>query len=161
MKYREWQEAKSEIEGKLHDLNKNPPTLSEEHWKAVTEQFHFFLDLFSEAGFVGYLTAIENQYWPEAYEASQRPWYEHHSGLGVVTIGWRKKVISISWDPKVTRQERPFGYVNKVVIETDDNVTHDYQSNRAVIHAWSRDKCLEYLQKLHASMVKYKKEHHV
>lgn len=77
---------------------------------------------------------IPNQYWPdaEAYReiALENPWWVVPVEGGRITIGWRKRVISIDWTESNRRGEI-----------THDDVT---KSTRHV-HAWSVGKAVEYL----------------
>lgn len=78
---------------------------------------------------------IENGYWPYAYveERKRNPWWLLETDIGVVVIGWRKRVISIDWTSVAVR-----------VIVTQDDVTKDETS----VHAYSYAKAVEYLSKL-------------
>lgn len=82
------------------------------------------------------LVRIENQYWPlhVNYDEMRRqyPWWAVHTEDGIITIGWRKRVIHIDWCLTSRR-----GLV------TEDDVTKDQRS----VHAWSMAKALEYLIK--------------
>lgn len=81
---------------------------------------------------------LENKYWPDAYvaERSNSPWWLVMTEFGPVEIGWRKRVISISWEDTPAR-----------VIVTEDNVTKE----ETFVHAWSYVKALEYLTALAAA----------
>jgi hypothetical protein len=78
---------------------------------------------------------IENGYWPYAYleERKRSPWWLLESNIGIVIIGWRKRVISIDWTSVAVRQ-----------VITEDDVTKDEMS----VHAYSYAKAVEYLAKL-------------
>lgn len=78
---------------------------------------------------------LPNGYWPDAYVELRRenPWWLVMTDLGAIKIGWRKRVISISWSDTALRKEI-----------TSDDVTKD----SALVHAWSVVKALEYLTAL-------------
>lgn len=78
---------------------------------------------------------IENKYWPESYIElrSKSPWWLAQTPVGLIQIGWRKRVISINWENTSVRQ-----------VVTADDVTKDDTG----VHAWSYIKALEYLTTL-------------
>lgn len=78
---------------------------------------------------------LMNDYWPRAYvkEIMESPWWLVKTPLGLVKIGWRKRVISISWEDTTIRK----------VVTTDD-VTKD----STMVHAWDTGKAIEYLKAL-------------
>lgn len=61
------------------------------------------------------------------------PWWNCQTDIGPVTIGWRKRVISIDWE------QGPLRY-----IVTEDSVTKDDR----MVHAWHYYKAVEYLHNL-------------
>lgn len=78
-----------------------------------------------------------NLYWPDHpnYDDMREkyPWWVIHvEGGGLITIGWRKRVICIDWS-----------MTNRRGIVTEDDVTKD----DTMVHAWTVDKALEYLRK--------------
>lgn len=92
--------------------------------------------LFLLAGIeVSKMHRLENQYWPESYvlERKNSPWWLAMTLAGPVTIGWRKRVISIDWEDTPVR-----------VIVTSDDVTKDL----TYVHAYSYAKAVEYLTAL-------------
>lgn len=92
--------------------------------------------LFEMAGFeVKSLHELPNGYWPESYVELRRdnPWWLAETEIGLVKIGWRKRVISIEW-PNTARR----------VIVTDDDVT----KHETLVHAYGYAKALEYLTAL-------------
>jgi len=97
------------------------------------------LALFQMAGFeVKSQHELPNGYWPDSYvELRQKnPWWLIETEIGLVKIGWRKRVIQISW------RDTPYR-----VTVTEDDVTKDED----LVHAWGYPKALEYLTKLKRS----------
>jgi hypothetical protein len=67
---------------------------------------------------------------------SQIPWYTVTTKKGVITLGWRKRVIEITWEPSVnTVAERLFP-------------GEDCTKMDRLIHAWGYEKAQEYITKL-------------
>ena len=97
--------------------------------RRVKELAHF-TEIFEAAGYpVGVFTPIKNEYWGEE---TSPPWFRVKTAIGEFIIGWRKRVISITW---------PRHLAAPPLFENED-VTQE--SN--LIHAWGRDKCIEYLR---------------
>lgn len=97
-----------------------------------------FKALFMLAGFTVKNThELTNRYWPDndhyAELRRNNPWLLVLTTDGPIVIGWRKRVISISWHDCDVR-----GYV------TEDEVTKDEE----MVHAYSYVKALEYLTEL-------------
>jgi len=90
----------------------------------------YFQKIFTEAGFQEiWLSPIENKYCPCN---SCAPWFEVVVNSIHFTIGWRKRVISIqSTDPRIVFDK----------IFPKEDVTKSPHE----IHAWGREKCIEYL----------------
>jgi hypothetical protein len=82
---------------------------------------------------------LANLYWPRAKKyleiRSNSPWWLVKTGSGLITIGWRKRVICIDWSDTG---------ISKIV--TDDDVTKD----SSMVHAYSLGKAAEYLKRLGA-----------
>lgn len=76
---------------------------------------------------------LKNQYGPDEYlkYKAENSWYLIKTPKGLIEIGWRKKVISITWD-----------FIDYIV--TKDEVTKD----KNCVHAWSYEKAIEYLREL-------------
>ncbi len=84
-----------------------------------------------------YVQEIKNQYWGDAYWARHLPWFKITTPKGIITVGWRKRVINIDWsesDIKIEAKE----------LFPDEDVTKFDQT----IHAWSLEKGREYINKL-------------
>jgi hypothetical protein len=75
---------------------------------------------------------LANGYWPDApaYDEVRCPWWLAMTRIGLIRIGWRKRVIAIDWDATKVR-----------VIVTSDDVT----KGDTMVHAWSIAKAVEYL----------------
>lgn len=81
--------------------------------------------LFEMAGFeVKSVHELPNGYWPDAYVELRRdnPWWLIETEIGLVKIGWRKRVISIDWSATPYR-----------IVVTEKDVTKD----ETMVHAWS------------------------
>jgi hypothetical protein len=78
---------------------------------------------------------LENNYWPKmpTYFDIATPWYLFRTPLGLIRIGWRKRVISIHWEDTPIRCE-----------VTADEVTKE----DTMVHAWTPEKAVEYLKEL-------------
>ena len=103
------------------------------------ENINTMIGLFHTAGFdMIWSTVFDNQYssHPVYYTS---PWLEVITSKGPITIGWRKRVISIDWsksDIKKTAEEM-----------FPDETSTKYDN---LIHAWGYDKAIEYLTKLNS-----------
>lgn len=80
-----------------------------------------------------YVQPIPNGYCNRAC-CEHRPWFQVTTRIGVIRIGWRKRVILIDWiaSAVTAKAEELF---------PDEDVTKDGR----MIHAWSYDKAREYL----------------
>lgn len=80
---------------------------------------------------------LPNEYWPRVPDYRQlrdeSPWWLVHTELGMVKIGWRKRVISIEWGRPEYR-----------CIVTKDEVTKDEK----MVHAYSYADAVKYLDEL-------------
>lgn len=93
------------------------------------------LECFEKAGCGPiYVKEIPNEYWRTMCE----PWLLVTTKIGPIKIGWRKRVINICWEDSdlKTKAEELF--------PKEDVTKHD-----RLIHAWSYDKAVEYLRKIH------------
>ena len=69
---------------------------------------------------------------------SMKPWYEVTTTKGVVKLGWRKRVIEISWEPNVT------GARTADALFPGEDVT----KVGCLIHAWGYEKAKQYLARI-------------
>lgn len=78
---------------------------------------------------------LVNCYWPNAptYDDARKPWWLAQTEIGLIRIGWRKRVLSIDWEATDHR-----------VIVTEDPVT----KQETMVHAWTTSKAVEYLTRL-------------
>jgi hypothetical protein len=100
---------------------------------AEDSNWEYFGGLFEKAGIeVINHWELPNGYWPKAYlETSMTsPWWLVQTSIGMIKIGWRKRVITIHWDATPLR-----------TIVTTDDVTKD----DTMVHAWGSEKAVEYL----------------
>jgi hypothetical protein len=92
--------------------------------------------LFEMAGFeVKSVHELPNGYWPEAYTELRRnnPWWLIETQIGLVKIGWRKRVINIDWSATAYR-----------IVVTEDDVTKD----ETMVHAYGYAAALKNLTNL-------------
>jgi hypothetical protein len=95
-----------------------------------------FMDVFSKAGInVLNMLSIPNGYCPCNVCP---PWFEVTTDVGIITIGWRKRVINIEW-----------GNNNYLHLFKAEDVTKDEHG----IHAWGYERAIEYLGRI----VKFRK----
>lgn len=89
------------------------------------------------AAFAAYIFVeeIPNGYCSRAC-CSQKPWYVVTTRKGRITIGWRKRVINIAWEPSVAGPAE--------MLFPQEEVTKLERS----IHAWGYDKAKQYVQRL-------------
>ncbi len=81
---------------------------------------------------------LHNGYWNRPDETGDYfPWWLVKTPAGLVEIGWRKRVIDISWNDTDIR-----------AVITKDDVT----KSETMVHAWSEEKALEYLKELRRQM---------
>lgn len=78
---------------------------------------------------------LANQYWPIApdYDSVRRPWWLAQTSLGLIRLGWRKRVLEIDWSA-----------TGIAAIVTEDDVTKE----STMVHAYRTAKAVEYLQRL-------------
>jgi hypothetical protein len=94
----------------------------------------FFENIFNLAGIkVLNHWELANEYWPKGYleTVASNPWWLVQTELGLVKIGWRKRVINIDWSATPLR-----------TTITEDDVT----KSATMVHAWNEEKAVEYLK---------------
>lgn len=87
----------------------------------------------------------ENGYYGECDD--RPPWFKVNVGVGQILIGWRKRVISIGWDKSLLHGKT----VSQIFPKEDVTKGRNY------IHAWSEEKCIEYLKKVRELSPPHKK----
>ena len=102
-----------------------------------------FREVFTQAGFkINYMDAISNQYCPCDGCA---PWFVVETEFGPITIGWRKRVISIDWSESIQTD----AHAREITAQFEgENVTKGSTS----IHAWGWDKAKEYLSRIRQTL---------
>lgn len=101
-----------------------------------------FDHIFEEAGFRAfYLHDIGNGYWPGCgYEDPYYlPWFQAHTAVGQIRIGWRKRVIAIDWSSTGRDLAHLF-------------VTEDVTKGPHDIHAWGYEKAIDYLRRVRVEL---------
>lgn len=68
------------------------------------------------------------------------PWYLFETDVGLIKIGWRKRVISVDWESTGIKWTRPI----------DPDVT----AGETFFHAYSYDKLYEYMKLLRGALTK-------
>lgn len=98
--------------------------------RAVSEQ-KYFSNIFEKAGFTTFfLTAILNEY---CSCEKCGPWFNIDTPYGKFKIGWRKRVINIEFEG-----------LNLSDLFKEEDVT----KGKDHIHAWGKEKAIEYLKKI-------------
>src|SRR5271154_4107471 len=72
---------------------------------------------------------LQNNYWPNHpdYFDIATPWYLFKTPLGLIRIGWRKRVISIHWEDTPIRCEVTVDPVTK-----EDDMVHAWNPEKAI-----------------------------
>ena len=78
---------------------------------------------------------LANGYWPDVptYDDVRKPWWLARTVLGLIRLGWRKRVLEIDWEDTGLRE-----------VVTADDVT----KSETMVHAYSQEKAVEYLKRL-------------
>lgn len=115
--------------------------LDPEQAKAKAEERQRLMALFGEkvddigAGRNIFVEEIPNGYCPR-WCCSQKPWYKVTTNKGIITLGWRKRVIEITWDASVA------GSADELFPGEDSTKIG------RLIHAWGYEKAQEYITRL-------------
>lgn len=119
----------------ISELIANTTTINDlEHQKSVKQQRENILKCF--LGTSIYVKEIPNGY----SKSNLYPWFEVTTPKGIIEIGWRHRVIHISWDKSDIEAKSENIFVNEETTKFDKTV-----------HAWGYEKATEYISKLLAS----------
>lgn len=116
----------------------------------------FFRAVFAEAGFQAVeLQAIANEY---LGADATVPWYLAETEVGQIKIGWLKRVTHIGWG-----EEGEEIRARNILGGWDVNLSRLFRKEEVTqgpgfIHAWSREKVVEYLGKIRNARVAHKHE---
>jgi hypothetical protein len=107
--------------------------------KITQGEIEFFDEILKEAGLGGFERRLIPAEYPDRPTA---PWFMVETDLGPVKIGYRRRVISIEWPHAEGLKD-----VDGEELFKDEGVTKDH----SLIHAWGKEKAVEYLKKLMAA----------
>lgn len=95
----------------------------------------YYREILDAAGYEKWLTTpIPNEYWPD-----DAPWCLARGPKGSLKIGWRKRVLNIDWE----------GLNQNSKLDTSKLFPgEDVTKGGTYIHAWGKEKAVEYLKKL-------------
>ena len=122
------------VEGIVNALNDESMNLDPEVKGQVAQDKREIVSLF--AGKQIFVEEVENEYAIKPY-ANHHPWYVVTTPKGRIKIGWRKRVLCISWD------ETTIEGTAKELFPDEDVTKFD-----KTIHAWGYDKAQEYIDVL-------------
>lgn len=95
---------------------------------------------------------------------AHRPWFMFHTPVGDIKIGWRKRVISITWmenfapfDMSIFDDEETTKYIGEKWFDGKSS-TNCPSSEQRTIHAWEYEKLYQYLVKVHQEVLPNKKK---
>lgn len=80
---------------------------------------------------------IPNEYCSRSC-CAHRPWFLFHTPIGDIKIGWRKRVINITFMEN-------FAQFNFAKLFADEDVTKRDEKGCRTIHAWGKEKMYQYL----------------
>jgi hypothetical protein len=105
--------------------------------KKVRQEYVYFREVFEKAGATGaLLKEIPNSYCPCE---TCGPWFVARLPYGDITIGWRKRVINIDWSSTKVDLSGLF-------------LEEDTTKGAHMIHAWGKDKAIDYVGRIHAAL---------
>ena len=72
---------------------------------------------------------LANGYWPDSpsYDSVRRPWWLFMTDVGLIQLGWRKRVLAIDWAACEVR-----GVVTDADVTKGDTYVHAYRVEDAV-----------------------------
>jgi hypothetical protein len=117
----------------LEELIKKDP----ESLEVAKEREKMIIDCFD--GREIFVKKIPNGYCSQSC-CKHLPWFEVTTSKGIITIGWRKRVICISWDNSIINSGAEELFPNEDVTKFDKT-----------IHAWGYDKAKAYIKVLLSS----------
>ena len=104
--------------------------------KVTQSEIAYFREILKEA----HLDDCDYRLIPAEYpDRPTAPWFMVETDLGPIKIGYRRRVISISWKHAEGLKE-----IDGRKLFEDEGVTTD----RALVHAWGKDKAVDYLNRL-------------
>lgn len=124
-----------EIADKLEDVLMRRTVMSDPEEIAKKKEEHDKLMACFPEGMAILAEELPNGYCPR-WCCSMRPWYRVTTQYGIFTIGWRKRVIEISWDAKVASTA-------DVMFPDETSTKFDH-----TIHAWDYEKAKQYIKRL-------------
>ncbi|HXC05521.1 MAG TPA: hypothetical protein VNZ86_12255 [Bacteroidia bacterium] len=127
--YAACREAQDKVTNVLRAIALESDPKAQEARKKEREQL---IGLFQEPVFV---EEIPNGYCSQ-WCCKHLPWFRVTTKVGVIVIGWRKRVISIDWSATF-----PYGTKTADELFPDEDVTKDTRG----IHAWSIEKAKQYI----------------
>lgn len=112
-------------------------------WSNALESRDYWTVLLSEAGYNGHviINEIPNQY--DSNSSYSRPWASCRLRTGTLVLGWRKRVIHIDWSGIEGKPDLQMLFASEEVTKEP-----------TFVHAWSREKAIEYLRLLHPYLIK-------
>lgn len=108
-----------------------------------------FIKCFVDAGFdcITYQKTVNTS----GYAELTGCWFKFKTEIGEIVIGWRKRVIQISWPAiGIGRGDELKTSIRADVLFEEESTTKEYN----MIHAWGGDKATEYLKKLRIAVLK-------
>lgn len=97
----------------------------------------YFTEILSQAGFDAFRLLETKNHYCECEVCA--PWYRAQTPFGEILIGWRKRVIHVDW----SKTGKDLLHLFK-----DEDVTKD----KYYIHAWGKEKAIEYLNRIRESI---------
>lgn len=96
---------------------------------------------------------IPNEYWPDTASYSDlresSPWWLVTTPVGVIKIGWRKRVIEIDWYATKYRVGEGLHFKDRPNDLIADVTADDVTKGASYVHAWTYGKAVDYLSTIH------------